>query len=83
MAAGVVAYASSFLGYAVTAARSFAIQIPLFGFAVLFCAGASRWLVAGHGLVGAAWAWGLSLLFELMAAGAILAVLLRRQRTPA
>jgi O-antigen/teichoic acid export membrane protein len=79
MGVGLLAYAASFLGYGVTSARRFAIQLPLFATTTLACAGASLWLVPAHGLVGAAAAWGASLLLELIALWVILEAALRRR----
>lgn len=78
MAAGVVSYASSFLGFALTAARRFRVQVPLFAATGLACAATCWWLVPGRGLMGAAWGWGLSFLLELVVMAAILWVALRR-----
>lgn len=77
MAAGLVGYAASILGYALTAAQRFAIQLPLFSVATLLCAAGCLWLVPTHGLVGAAYAWGGSLLVELVAIWTILERALR------
>lgn len=83
MGAGLAAYASSFLGYALTAARLFAVQLPLFTATTLACAAGCWWLVPAHGLVGAACAWGASLLLEVVAAVAVLEVALRRRAAAA
>ncbi len=56
MLAAAVAYVASFLGYGITAARYFRIQIPLFAVVALATALACWWLVPGRGLVGAAMA---------------------------
>jgi O-antigen/teichoic acid export membrane protein len=77
MAAGVAAYAASILGYALTAAQRFAIQLPLFSATTLLCGAGCAWLVPAHGLVGAAYAWGGSLAVELVATGTILERALR------
>ena len=77
MAAGLLSYVTSILGYGLTAARQFTVQLPLFATTTLLCAVASWWLVPGHGLVGAAWAWGASLLVELVAVWTILERALR------
>jgi O-antigen/teichoic acid export membrane protein len=72
MAAGAVAYAGSFCGYALTAARLFKVQLPLFATTALACAAACAWLVPRHGLAGAAVAWGLALLLEVLSTTAVL-----------
>jgi O-antigen/teichoic acid export membrane protein len=79
MAVGFAAYASSFLGYGLTSARRFAVQLPLFTATTIACAGASLWLVPRHGLLGAAGAWGASLVLELIALWVILEAALRRR----
>jgi O-antigen/teichoic acid export membrane protein len=78
MAAGCVSYASSFLGFALTAARRFRVQVPLFAATAVACAATCWWLVPRRGLTGAAWGWGTSFLLELVAMAAILWVALRR-----
>ncbi len=77
MVAGLIAYADSFLGCALTAARRFKIQLPLFAVTAVACAGASAWLVPRYGLIGAAWAWGATLMLESIAAAVILALAVR------
>jgi O-antigen/teichoic acid export membrane protein len=77
MVAGLVAYAASFVGHGLSAARRFSVQLPLFAITAASCAAASAWLVPGHGLVGAAWAWGGSLLLEFVVGAAILSLALR------
>jgi O-antigen/teichoic acid export membrane protein len=79
MGVALVAYVASFLGYALTAARRFAVQPPLFAATTLACAAASFWLVPAHGLAGAAAAWGGSLLVEVAAVWAVLELALRRR----
>lgn len=83
MAAGLVSYVTSILGYALTAARGFAVQLPVFSAATLLCAAACAWLVPAHGLVGAAYAWGATLLVELVALAALLERALRARVTEA
>ncbi|MBD2308801.1 oligosaccharide flippase family protein [Chroococcidiopsis sp. FACHB-1243] len=58
-----VNYLSSFLGYAMTAARYFRIQIPLFILVTAISAIASFWLIPTNGLRGAA----IALLFAAIA----------------
>jgi O-antigen/teichoic acid export membrane protein len=81
MAVGLVAYATSFLGYALTATRRFTIQLPLFASTSLACAVGCHFLVPEYGLTGAAWAWGASLLLECVAIAVILSLDLR-ERSP-
>jgi O-antigen/teichoic acid export membrane protein len=77
MVAGAVAYAGSFCGYALTAARLFKVQLPLFATTTAACAAACAWLVPAHGLRGAAAAWGLALVLEIAASLAVLERALR------
>jgi O-antigen/teichoic acid export membrane protein len=79
MASGLAAYGASFLGYALTAARRFTVQLPLFSVTTLVCAGLCAWLVPAHGLVGAALAWGGVLLVELAATWVLLEHALRER----
>jgi O-antigen/teichoic acid export membrane protein len=79
MAVGLVAYLASFLGYALTAARRFRVQLPLFAATTLVCAAGSAWLVPARGLAGAAAAWGGSLLLEIVAVWVVLELALRRR----
>jgi O-antigen/teichoic acid export membrane protein len=71
MVAAGVGYVESFLGYAMTAARYFRVQVPLFVVVVLVTAGACAWLVPSHQLVGAAWAMGLGGLVKLLGSAAV------------
>ncbi len=77
MAAGLVAYAASFLGCALTATRRFKIQLPLFAGTAAASVAMAAWLVPRYGLRGAVWSWGGALLLEILASAAILAVGLR------
>jgi O-antigen/teichoic acid export membrane protein len=56
MAVAAIANLASFLGYAITAARCFRPQVPLFGSCVVISAIACWALVPSQGLRGAAWA---------------------------
>jgi O-antigen/teichoic acid export membrane protein len=77
MGVGLLSNVSSFLGYALTAARRFTVQLPLFTATALACAGACRWAIPTHGLIGAAWAWGAPLLVETIACWVLLELALR------
>jgi O-antigen/teichoic acid export membrane protein len=79
MAAG-VGYVASFSGYAVTAARYFKAQLPLFAAVVLVTAVGCWWLVPTWGLRGAAIALGLSALTQLVGSALILCYALRASR---
>lgn len=54
MVAAGIGFVGSFLGYAVTAARYFRIQIPLFCLAAVVSAIGCQWLIPIYGLQGAA-----------------------------
>ncbi|MEM7130467.1 MAG: oligosaccharide flippase family protein [Chloroflexota bacterium] len=56
MLAGGVSYIASFLGYGMTAARHFRIQLPLFAAVAATTTVACWWLIPTHGLIGAAMA---------------------------
>ena len=49
-------FVANTLGYAVTAARRLAEQLPIAGVNLVVCAVASHFLVPRYGLLGAAWA---------------------------
>jgi hypothetical protein len=52
-------------GYAVTAARTFQPQAPVFALATVATLAACAWLVPSRGLAGAAWAVGISSAVQL------------------
>lgn len=64
MAAAAVGYVASCLGYAMTAARRFRVQVPLFFAVGAVTAGACAALVPAWGLTGAAWAMGAAALAQ-------------------
>ncbi|MCX7593499.1 MAG: oligosaccharide flippase family protein [Fischerella sp.] len=66
IAAG-IRYMANFLGYGMTAARYFRIQMPLFGFVTVILAVASLWLLPKLGLIGGA----IALLLAAIAQGVI------------
>jgi O-antigen/teichoic acid export membrane protein len=77
MVAATVSYVASFLGYAITAARRFAIQAPLFIVVAVVTAIASIVLVPRYGAVGAALAMLISAIAQLAGSVAILSRALR------
>jgi O-antigen/teichoic acid export membrane protein len=79
MSVGLAAYLSSVLGFALTAARTFTVQLPVFAATTLACAAGCLWLVPRQGLPGAAAAWGASMLLEAGAVAALLSRALRRR----
>ena len=70
---GAIGYLASCAGFAVTAARRFRQQFPLFGVVTLALWLACWWLIPRHGLLGAAWAVLIAAAFQL--AGSWLIVL--------
>jgi len=54
MYAAAASYAASFLGYGITCARQFRVQVPIFACSAGTVAAACLWLVPEHGLHGAA-----------------------------
>jgi len=68
-----IGYLGQFLGYAMTAARLFAHQIPLFAVGVLTIAVGSYWLVPRMGLQGAIVATMAGVTVQLLASAAVLA----------
>ena len=77
MIAAGIGYVASFSGYAVTAARFFRAQLPLFAAVALVTALGCWWLVPRWGLRGAAVALALSALTQLLGSGLILIYALR------
>jgi O-antigen/teichoic acid export membrane protein len=77
MIAAGLGYVASFSGYAVTAARFFRAQLPLFAAVALVTALGCWWLVPRWGLRGAAVALALSALTQLLGSGLILLYALR------
>jgi len=73
MVAGGVGYVASMAGYAVTAARSFQPQAPVFALATLVTLAACAWLIPGRGLPGAALAVCISSAAQLAGLGFVLA----------
>jgi O-antigen/teichoic acid export membrane protein len=64
-AAGALGYVGSFVGYGMTAARQFFVQMPLFIVVGLATAAACALLVPDYGLIGAAWAMGVGAFVQL------------------
>jgi O-antigen/teichoic acid export membrane protein len=77
-----IGYFCSFVGYAVTAARYFAIQVPIFVVSIVIIVGACAVLVPSHGLVGAAWAMCIMLIAQLPMKGAAIVYALRKRPSP-
>ncbi len=81
MAAGIPANAASILGFALTAARRFTVQLPVFAGTTAVCAALCLRLVPSQGLRGAALAWGGAMALEAAAVGVLLARALRPVRS--
>jgi O-antigen/teichoic acid export membrane protein len=79
MAVGPASYASSVLGFALTSARTFTAQLPVFAATTLACAAGCLWLVPRQGVEGATLAWGASMLLEVGAVAVLLSRALRRR----
>ncbi|MHB8647542.1 MAG: lipopolysaccharide biosynthesis protein, partial [Thermomicrobiales bacterium] len=56
IAAAGIGYLASVFGYAMTAARQFTIQVPIYALSIIVVVIACALWVPGHGLLGAAWA---------------------------
>ncbi len=78
MVAAGIRYISSFLGYGITAARYFRIQIPLFVVVTSISAISCFWLVPKQGLLGAAIALNISAVVQLGFSLAIVIYALQR-----
>jgi O-antigen/teichoic acid export membrane protein len=80
MVAAAIGFVGSFLGYAVTAARYFLVQIPLFALVVAAGVAACWWLVPRMGLQGAALALCVSAVAQVVGMGLVLghAITVRR-----
>jgi O-antigen/teichoic acid export membrane protein len=74
-----VNYTASFLGYSMTALRAFKVQPVLIAASSAVAVAASFALVPEHGLVGAAWATGLSLAAQLGGGAIVVAARTRRR----
>jgi O-antigen/teichoic acid export membrane protein len=81
MAAAIPGYVAVALGYAVTAARAFDAQVPLFCLAAATCGAASWLLVPQFGLGGAAMALAVSAAAQIGGQAFILRGALRRMET--
>ncbi len=74
-----VGYLASFLGYAITAARRFKVQVPISVVVVVVMAVGAAFVIPAHGLVGAAWVTLLGAAIQLPLKGLIIARMLRRR----
>ncbi len=82
LVATAIGYLCTFLGFALTAARIFALQVPIYAVSIVIVLVASALLVPGHGLRGAAWAICLMFASQLPIKGAALLIAGRRSSPP-
>lgn len=78
MVAAGIAYVASFLGYGMTAARYFQIQLPLFALVTGITALACLWLIPANGLHGAAMALVISSAVQAGGSSVVVAYALRK-----
>ena len=78
MVATVFIYPASSIGYGLTAARCFRIQLPLYGLVALVTAVACLWLVPSRGMLGAAMAILLAAAVQAVCSAVILFFAIRR-----
>jgi O-antigen/teichoic acid export membrane protein len=71
MVAAALAYVASFMGYGMTAARLFRIQVPVFALVSLTTLISCFFLVPAYGLVGGAWALIVSASIQLIASASV------------
>lgn len=76
-----VGYLTSFLGYAITAARRFKAQVPISVVVVVTMVVGSALVIPAHGLIGAAWVALLGAAIQLPLKGLIIARMLRQRDT--
>lgn len=79
LAATAIGYLCAILGFALTAARVFILQVPIYAASVAVVLLASAVLIPRFGLLGAVWAIGVMLASQLPVKGAALIVALRRR----
>ena len=82
IAAAGIGYLASVFGYAMTAARQFTIQVPIFVVSIIVVTAACALLVPRHGLRGAAWAIFLMFIVQLALKGAAIWYALHTRRMP-
>jgi len=73
-----VSYLASFLGYGMTAARYFKVQLPIFVIVTASTFGASMWLIPHFALTGAALSLTVGSLVQLIGSGFIIIHVLRK-----
>jgi len=80
MVAAGISYITSFLGYGMTAARYFKVQMPLFTVVILVLIIACFWLIPAYGLLGAAMALTIAAIAQMLGSLVILAYAFRPPR---
>jgi O-antigen/teichoic acid export membrane protein len=83
MAGSGIQYVASFLGYGITAARYFKVQIPISLMSMACLAAACLWLIPAQGLMGAAIALIVAAVAKLLISGAVILYALFVQPTSA
>lgn len=79
MAVAAISYVASFLGYAMTAARYFQVQFPLFLVVTAVTFGTALWLIPRFALTGAVLALGVGSLVQLCGSGVVIRHVLTRR----
>jgi O-antigen/teichoic acid export membrane protein len=82
MAGSGIQYVASFLGYGITAARYFKVQIPISLTSMVCLAAACLWLIPTQGLMGAAIALIIAAISKLLISGAVVFYALSVQPAP-
>ncbi len=72
-------YITSFLGYALTAARYLRIQVPIFIAVIAFMLVAGPFIIPAHGMVGAAWVFGSSFVLQIPLEGVVIVYALKKR----
>ena len=72
-------YIASFLGYALTAARYLRIQAPIFIAVIAFMLVAGPFIIPAHGIVGAAWVFGGSVVLQIPLEGVVIVYALKKR----
>ncbi len=72
-------YIASFLGYALTAARYLRIQAPIFIAVIAFMLVAGPFIIPAHGMVGAAWVFGGSVVLQIPLEGVVIVYALKKR----
>ncbi len=80
MVAAGINYIASFLGYGITAARYFKVQMPLFALVVIVLVVACFWLIPVYGLLGATIALVVAAIVQVLGSMVILVAMFRLHR---